>query len=174
MDHREQMQKEAEQWQGSAVKIIQRFRYGVAAAAILGLLVIFVQNLGFPKQINETIPAAVITADGQTLDVSLTIRGEVTNYPFNSEKYSQGDHLVIFVTESNQRLLQLVPSGDYFFGSRGDSVCVLSRQRDHLLLETDLQNLFPDMESGTCLVSFCNGSFDLPGEYAHYFTFLQE
>ena len=174
MDHREQMQAEAEQWKATSVKLIQRIRYGVAAAALLGLLILFVRNLGFPEQINETIPASVMTADAQTLDVSLTIRGEVTNYPFQSEKMSKGDQITVFVTESNQRILQLVPSEDYFFGSRGGSVCILNRQRDHLLLETDLQYLFPNMESEICLVYYGYGSFDIPGEYAQYFTFLQK
>lgn len=173
MDHREQMQKEAEQWQGTSVKIIQLFRYGVAAVAILGLLVIFMQNLGIPKQVHETIPASVITADGQTLDISLTIRGEVTNYPFKSDKYSMGDQLTVSVSGSGQRIVQLVPTDTFFFGSRNDTVCILNYERNHLILETDLQHLFPNMESELCLVTFGYDSFDLPGEYADLFTLLQ-
>lgn len=176
MDHREQTQKESEQWQGTAIKIIQRFRYGVAAVAILGLLVLFVQNLGFPKQIDETYPASVITADGKTLDISLTIRGEVTNYPFKSEKYNLGDQITVSVSGSNQQIIRLIPAlaEGFFFGQRDDAVGILTYERDQLLLETDLQSLFPDMQSGTCLVYYGYDSFDLPGEYAQYFTFLQE
>lgn len=170
----EQMQKEAEK-KRSSVKIIQWFRYGVAAAALLGLLIIFVQNLGIPKQIHETLPASVITADGQMLDISLTIRGEVTNYPFRSGKHNQGDQLTVSVSESGSQLIRLTPAlGDgFFFGQRDGTVGILTYERDQLLLETDLQRLFPDMESGTCLVCYGSESLDLPGEYAQYFTLLQ-
>ena len=176
MDHREQMQKEAEQWQGTAIKIIQRFRYGVAAVAVLGLLILFVQNLGFPKQINETLPASVITADGQMLDISLSICGEITDYPFKSEKYNLGDKITVSVSGSNQQIIQLIPmlTEGFFFGQRDDTVGILTYERDQLLLETDLQYLFPERESGTCLVYYGYGSIDLAGEYAQYFTLLQK
>lgn len=176
MDHREKMQKEAEQWQGTSVKLIQCVRYGVVAVAILGLLILFVQNLGFPKQIDETHPAAVITADGQVLDISLTIRGEITHYPFTTGKYSLGDQLTVFVSGSNQKIIQVNPAFEegFFFGQRDGTVGILTYDTDQLLLETDIQSLFPDMDSGTCLVYYGYDSFDLPGEYAQYFTFLQE
>ena len=177
MEHREQMRKEAEQWQGTAVKIIQRVRYGVAAVAIFGILILFVQNLGFPKQIHDTIPVAVITADGQILDTSLTIRGEITHYPFQSGKISMGDNIVVSVSGSEQSIIRLIPTvllEGSFFGSTDEAVCILSQEREHLLLETDIQHLFPDMESGICLVYYGYDSFDLPGEYAQYFTFLQD
>ena len=174
MDHREQMRKEAEQWQTTSVKIIQRVRYGIAAVALLGLLIIFMQNLGFPKQIQETVSVSVITADGQRMEASLTIRGEITNYPFKPQKTSMSDQITVFETESNKQILQLSPSFDYYFGSRNGSVCLLNYQKDQLLLETDLQNIFPDKESQRCLIYTDLDSFDLPGEYAEYFTMLQK
>ena len=174
MGHREQMQKKAEQWQGTSVKIIQAVRYGVAALVLLGLLILLVQNLGFPEEINEMLQASVITADGQTLDISLTLRGEVTNYPFKAGKRSMGDQITVYANGTEIRILQLVPGETFFFGRKGDTVCFLSFQRDQLLLETDLQKLFPDMESGTCLVYTGDDSFELPGEVARYFTFLQK
>ena len=176
MDHREQMQKDAEQWQNTSVKLIQRLRYGIAAVALVGLLILFVQNLGVPEQVSETIPATVMTADGQTLDVSLTLRGEVTNYPFKPEKMSGGDQITVCVSDKYQRILRLIPysSDNLFYGRTNNAVCVLNSEMDHLLLETDLQLLFPDMESKTCLVYFGNDSFDLPSEIARYFTLLQK
>ena len=176
MDHREQMQKEAEQWQGTSVKIIQWVRYGVVAAAVLGLLILFVQNMGFPKQINETISAVVITADAQTVDISLTLRGEITNYPFKPEKMSLSDQITVYVSDGNQRILQLIPYSQekLFYGRNNEVVCILSPKMDQLLLETDQKFLFPDMESGTCLVYYGNDSFDLSGEITQYFTFLQK
>lgn len=177
MEHREQMQKEAQQWPGTSVKIIQSVRYGVAAIAILGLLILFVQNIGFPKEILETHPASVLTADGQLLDISLTIRGEVTHYPFQSGKFHPSDQITVFAGGSNQEIIRLVPADPLegcFFGSTDKAVCILNPERDHLLLETDIQNLFPDMQSGTCLVYYGYDSFDLPGGYAEHFTFFRD
>ena len=170
----ENRQKEMEKPQDASVKIIRYVRYGIAAMALLGLLIIFVQNLGFPEQISETVPAFVITAEGQTLDISITLRGEVTNYPFKPGKMSMGDQITVFIGESDEKLMRLVPveMDQLYYSRTEDAVCVLSCDRSHLLLETDLQKLFPDMESGTCLVYFDNGSFDLPSEFAEHFTML--
>lgn len=174
MDHREQMQKEAEQWQGTSVKIIQRVRYGILIAACLGVLILFLLNLGFPKEVNETLPALVITEDGQTLECTLEIRGEVTNYPLNQSKFGIDDQVTIYA--NGNRILLVSYNGDgetgYICTQNQNAVCVMAAQRNAVILETDVQNIFPELESQRCLVSYGYDSFDLPGEYAALFTFF--
>jgi len=176
MDHREQMQKEAEQWQDTSAKIIQRVRYGVLIVACLGILILFLRNVGFPKQIDECLPVYMVTEDGELYFRAMwvDIRGEITHYPLNPEKSGADDHVVIYA--NGKRLVQVYfkQDGDDLFAQRGDTVCILSRQRDGILLETDLQNIFPDMESQRCLLYTDYDSFDLPGEYAEFFTLLQK
>ncbi len=175
MDHRKQMQKEAEQWQGTAVKIIQSVRYGVLLFACLGVLVLLLRNVGFPKQIDERLPVYLVTENGDLLFRAMwvDIRGEITNYPLNQDKSGMDDQVVIYA--NGKRLVQVYcdQDGEYLFAQWGDTVCVLSRQRDQILLETDLQYIFPDMESQRCLIYTDYDSFDLPGEYAELFTLLK-
>ena len=175
MEHREQLQKEADQWQGTAIKIIQRFRYGIVIAACLGVLILFLQNLGFPKQIDEHLSTYIITEDGTLFSaVGLDIRGEITYYPLKPNQYGMDDQVVIFA--NGKRLVQIYwkQGGEYLFAQRGETVCVLSANRDAILLETDLKNIFPDLESQRCLLYTDLDTFDLPGEYAEHFTLLQK
>ena len=175
MDHREQMQQEAEQWQKTSVKLIQGIRYGVLIVACLGVLILFLQNLGFPKQIDECLPVYIFTEDGILFRAMwVDIRGEITRYPMNPNKSGADDQVVIYA--NGKRLVQVYfkQDGDYLFAQRGDTVCILSRQRDTILLETDLQNIFPDMGNGRCLLYTDYDSFNLPGEYAAHFTLLQK
>lgn len=174
MDHREQMHKDAEQWQGKSIKLIRTVRYAILIFAVLGVLVLFLQNLGFPKEINEKHSATVITEGGQTLECTVEIRGEVTNYPLNPDKYGLDDKVTVYA--NGKRLLLVSFNGDRSTGfictQNQNAVCVMSVRRDALILETDVQNIFPEMESQRCLVSFGYDSFDLPGEYAELFTFF--
>ena len=176
MDHREQMQKEAEQWQGTAVKIIQRFRYGIAAVAVLGLLILFVRNLGFPRQIDESYTASVITENGQMLECIVELRGEITEYPLNKDKSGVEDHAVVYA--NGTRVLTVSFHGDksrgFLVTQNHRAVCVLSVDRKTMFLETDVMHLIPDMESQRCLVFYGQESFDLPGEYAELFTLLKK
>lgn len=175
MDHREQMRKEAEQWQTTSAKIIQRVRYGIAAVALLGLLIIFVQNLGFPKQIDEHLATYIITEEGILFrNMGVNIQGEITNYPLKPNKFGMDDQVVIYA--NGKRLVQIFykQGGEYLFAKQGDTVCILGVNRDTILLETDLRNIYPDMESQRCLIYTDLDSFDLPGEYAEYFTMLQK
>lgn len=173
MDHREQMQKEAEQWQKKSVRLIQGIRYGVLALGILFVLVLFLRNLGFPKEINETLPATVITESGQTLECTLEIRGEVTDYPLNKDKAGVDDKVVIYVNEKRLVEVYYKQGGENLFARRGDTVCLLKTQWDAMVLETDIKTIFPDVESQRCLVYYGCDSFDIPGEYAELFTFFQ-
>lgn len=175
MDHRDQMQKEAVQWQEKSVKIIRAVRYGVLIFVVLGVLILFLCNLGFPKEIDETIPAAVITEDGQIMECTLEIRGEVTDYPLNKNKAGMNDNVVIYA--NGMRLLLVSLYGDRSSGciciQNQNAVCVMSVHRDAMLLETDLRNIFPDMEDQRCLVYYGYDSFDIPGEFAELFTFFR-
>ena len=175
MDHREQMQKEAEQWQDTSVKIIQRVRYGILIVACLGVLILFLRNVGFPKQVDERLPVYMVTENGDLFFRAMwvDIRGEITYYPLNQDKRGMDDQVVIYA--NGKRLVQIYckQDGEYLFAQRGNTVCVLSRQRDQILLETDLQNIFPDMENQRCLLCTDYDSFDLPGAYAELFTLLQ-
>ena len=173
MDHREQLQKEAEQWQGTSVKLIQRVRYGILIAACLGVLILFLRNVGFPKQIEEHLGTYIITEEGLLFRaMGVDIRGEITEYPLNKDKYGMDDQVVIYA--NGNRLVQVLyaQEGEYLFARRGDTVCILSKTRDMILLETDLKNIYPDMESQRCLIYTDFDSFDLPEEYANLFTFL--
>ena len=174
MDHREQMQKEAEQWQEKSVRLIQGIRYGVLIIGVLVILVLFLRNLGFPKEINETLPATVITESGQTLECTLEIRGEVTDDPLNKDKAGLDDKVVIYANEKRLVEVYYKQDGEVLFARRGDTVCLLKTQRDAMVLETDIKTIFPDMESQRCLVYYGYDSFDLPGEYAGHFTFFQK
>lgn len=174
MDHREQMQKEAEQWQDTSVKIIQIVRYGVLLFACLGVLILLLRNVGLPKQVDEHLSTYIITEDGTLFRaMGVDIRGEITYYPLNQDKRGMDDQMVIYA--NGKRLVQIYckQDGEYLFAQRGNTVCVLSRQRDQILLETDLQYIFPDMESQRCLIYTDYDSFDLPGEYAELFTLLK-
>lgn len=175
MDHREQMQKEAEQWQKKSVRLIQGVRYGVLIIGVLVILVLFLRNLGFPKKINETLPATVITESGQTLECTLEIRGEITDYPLNKNKFSMDDSVTVYV--NGKRLLLVGFRGDrnsgFIVTQNKNAVCLMSLRWDVMVLETDIQNIFPDMESQRCLVYYGCDSFDIPGEYAELFTFFQ-
>ena len=173
MDHREQMQKEAEQWQAKSIILIRIVRYGVLTLGILVVLVLFLRNLGFPKEIHETLPATVITESGQTLECTLEIRGEVTDYPLNKDKAGADDKVVIYANEKRLVEVYYKPGGENLFARRGDTVCLLKTQRDAMVLETDIKTIFPDMESQRCLVYYGYDSFDIPGEYAELFTFFQ-
>ncbi len=175
MDHREEMQKEAEQWQEKSVRIIQWVRYGIIALGILIVLILFLRNLGFPKEINETIPATIITEDGQTLECALQIRGEVTDYPMNKTKAGINDHVVVYANGKRLLLVNLYAdrSTGFICTQNQNTVCMMSVRRDAMVLETDIQNIFPDMESQLCLVSYGFESFDIPGEYAERFTFFE-
>lgn len=174
MDHREQMQKEAEQWQDTSVKIIQRVRYGILIVACLGVLILFLRNVGFPKQVDEHLSTYIITEDGTLFRaMGVDIRGEITYYPLNQDKCGMDDQVAIYA--NGKRLVQIYcdQDGEYLFAQRGDTVCVLSRQRDQILLETDLKNIYPDMVSQRCLIYTDYDSFDLPGAYVEMFTLLQ-
>lgn len=174
MDHREQMKKEAEQWQGTAVKIIQSVRYGVLLFACLGVLILLLRNVGFPKQIDEHLSTYIITEDGTLFRaMGVDIRGEITYYPLNQDKRGMDDQVVIYANGNRLVRIYCKQDGEYLFAQRGNTVCVLSRQRDEILLETDLQHIFPDMESQRCLIYTDYDSFDVPGEYVEMFTLLQ-
>lgn len=174
MDHREEVQQEAEQWQEKSAKLIQRIRWGVLIFGIAAVLILFVRNLGFPREVNETIPAIVITEDGQTLECTVEIRGEVTNYPLNKSKFGMDDQVTIYA--NGNRMLLVSFHGDRSTGfictQNQNAVCVMTVQRDALIMETDLQIIFPEMESRRCLISYGYDSFDLTGEYAELFTFF--
>lgn len=182
MDHREQMQKEMEQWQKKSVKLIQGVRYGVLVFGILVILVLFLRNLGFPKEIHETLPATVITESGQTLECTLEIRGEVTDYPLNKDKAGADDKVVIYANEKRLVEVYCKQGGGYMFAQRGDTVCILGARRNVVLLETDVENIFPDMESQRCLLVTGTddarsvweeaASYTLPAEYIEQFTFF--
>ena len=175
MDHREQMQKEAEQWQATSVKIIQRVRYGVLFFACLGVLILLLRNVGFPKQIDEVYTASVITEDGQMLACTVELRGEITEYSLNRDKSGMEDHVDVYVNGS--RMLSVSFRGDrrtgFFATQNKKAVCALAVRRDAMFLETDVNCLFPEMETQQCLVFYGNDSFDLPGEYAELFTLLK-
>ena len=174
MEHREQMRKEAEQWQKKSVRLIQGIRYGVLILGILVVVVLFLRNLGFPKEIKENHTALIITEEGQQLECDLEIRGEITDYPLNKDKFGANDKLVIYANGKHLVEVYCKQGGECLFAQRGDTVCVLTVNRDALIMETDLQTIFPDMSDQRCLVYYGYDSFDLPGEYAQYFTFLQD
>lgn len=172
MEHRKQMQQEAVQWQKTSVKIIQGIRYGVLIFGILLVAVMFLVNLGFPKKVNTTCQAMVVTAEGDTLEATVELKGQMTNYPLNGSKHSLDDTIIVYL--NGIRILELNPTDEFFFGKSRGSAAVLSHDLDSLILETNIQNFFPELDSGTCLVYFGNSCFDLPGAYADCFTFLNK
>ena len=184
MDHRERMQKEAEQWQEKSVRIIQCIRYGILALGILIVLALFLRNLGFPKEIDELIPAAVISEDGQTLECTLEIRGEVTDYPLNKNKFGADDNVILYANERRLVEVYFKRGGEYLFAQRGDTVCILGARRNVVLLETDVKNIFPEMDSQRCLLVTGTddvqsvweeaAGYNLPAEYIEQFTFFQD
>ena len=175
MDHREQMQKDAQVWQEKSVKLIQYIRYGVLAVGFLVVAVMFLTNLGFPREVKETLPAVVMTEDGQMMECTLELRGEVTKYPLKKDVFGKDDSVTVYA--NGKRILLVSLYGDHSSGfictQNQKAVCLLSVQLDQILLETDLQSIFPEMESQSCLVYTNYDSFDIPGEYAELFTFLK-
>ena len=155
MDHRERTQKEAEQWQGTAVKIIRRFRYGVLIVVILGLAVLLLQNLGFRQEVKHVYgDVTIFTESGDILSCTVRIEGETTRYPFAQNKYSLSDQLTVYV--DNKRMLVFTPGIDPETGSvyavSKDVVFAMTPDRNRILLETDLQEIYPEMDSQRCLL----------------------
>ena len=182
MEHREQMRKEAERWQGTAVKLIKDVRYGVLILGILVVFVLFLRNMGFSRDINETYTAAVIMKGGQLLECTVEIRGEVTEYPLNKYKIGKDDKVVVYANGNRMVEVYYKQGREYLFAQRGDTVCIMATQRDAVVLETDLRNIFPEMESNRCLLvsNYANANtiwdeistIDLPTEFLEKFTFF--
>lgn len=155
MDHREEMRKEAEQWQPTAVRIIQRFRYGILALALLGVLVLLLQNLGFPKEVNHGFGGVTVhTQSGEILTCEVRIKGETTEYPFAKGKFSGADELTVFV--NGKRILSFNPRIDRETGSvyavKGDVIFAMTPDRNRILLEMNLKEIFPEMDAQRCLL----------------------
>lgn len=155
MDHREQMQQEAEQWQGNAVNIIQRVRYGVLIIAGLGLLILLLQNLGFPREVKHTFGGVKIhTESGKILSCDVRIEGETTHYPFAKDKFSRSDELTVFVNQ--KRILTFHPQLDRetgsVYGVSKDCTFAMTPDRNRICLEMDIQKLYPQRESERCLI----------------------
>jgi len=155
MDHREQMQKDAENWQKTSVKILQWVRYGVLLFAALGLLVLLLQNVNKPRTIEETLAAVVFTQSGEEIPCTVTLKGQISEYLFNKEKYGRDDSLILYV--DGVRLMDTSCGVDRVTGTiRGEkrgTMYVMSADRMWILLETDAGNIFEGMEGGRCILA---------------------
>ena len=87
-EHRKQMREEAKQWQNTSVRIIHWVRIGVLVFGILMTAILFVRNVGLPKNVEETLPACVIAENGEVFSCEVNLKGEVTYYPFEKDKYA--------------------------------------------------------------------------------------
>lgn len=155
MDHREEMQKEAERWQETAVKIIRRFRYGILIFAVLGIAVLLLRNLGFPQEVKHVYgDVTIFTESGDILSCTVRIEGETTRYPFAKNKYSLSDQLTVYV--DNKRMLAFTPGIDPETGSvyavSKDVVFAMTPDGNRILLETNLQKIYSEMDSQRCLL----------------------
>ena len=176
MEHRKQMQQEAEQWQKTSVKLIRGIRYGVLIFGILVVAVMFLVNLGFPREVNTTFHAMVMTAEGETLEATVELKGQVTKYPLNRGKASVEDNVTVYINGNRMMLVSLhgERQSGFICAQNDKAVCLLSVNLDKLLLETDLKYIFPDMDSQQCLVYTNFDTVDLPGEYAGMFTVFEK
>lgn len=156
-EHRKRMQEEANIWQKTSVRIIQWVRIGMLVLGIFMLAVLVVQDLGFPKNVDETLSACVITESGEVLSCEVSLKGEVTNYPFKKDRYGMEDSIKVWF--GDRWLVEFEydhGTFDYTIGDAywsGDTVAgVMRRKRDVLFVEMDVKTIYPEMESQRCVL----------------------
>ena len=156
MDHREQLQKDAEKWQSTSVKMIQRIRYGVLIVGLAAVLILFLRNLNFQKEVDHTFGGVMVyTESGEILSCDVRMTGKISEYPFARGKFALSDELTVFV--EGKRILTFVPRVDKetgsVYGSSGDCIFGMTTDRSRIFLETDVQEIFPEAEkSERCLL----------------------
>lgn len=156
-EHRKQMQKQAERWQGTSIRILRRVRYSVLIFAAIAVICMFIANLGFPKNVEERLPACVITENGEMLNCEIVLRGEVTDYIVKKAKYGMEDRVKVWF--GDRWLVEF----EYYHGTSEYAIAdaywdgntvegLMSRKRDLLILELDAKMLFPEMDSQRCVL----------------------
>lgn len=154
---RRQTQEEAEQWQNTSIRIIHRVRLGIALCFLLGVGWLFIRNVGFPKNVDEALPACVITSGGEVISCEIVLKGEVTSYPFQSDKYGMDDRVKVWFKD--RWLVEL----EYYHGTFAYAIAddrryddtvsaMMSRNRDMLIMELDVKTIFPEKESQRCVL----------------------
>lgn len=135
---------------GSIVKIWRRMDTigSVIMLIVLGCLVI--SFIGIPKEIDEIVDACVYTEHGETLHCEIQIKGEVTNHPFrNYSEYSicaYRDNILLSEMQYNTAKQQYGYCQQYRFTGIKDIL------NDVLVIETDLNYLYPNMETQRCMI----------------------
>jgi len=156
-EHRRQMQEDAQRWQKSAVRIVNSVRIGVLVLGALVVLCMVIVNLGIPKEVEENLPAWVITESGEALPCEISLRGEVTDYIAKKDKYGMDDRVKVWF--GDRWLVEF----EYYHGTfdytvadaywDGDTVeGLMTRDRDLVILALDVKMLFPEMASQRCVL----------------------
>jgi len=118
---------------------------------------LFIKNMGFPQNVDENLPACLIMQDGEVLSCEVSLKGEVTNYPFKKDNYGMEDWVKVWF--GDRWLVEFAyyhGTFEYMIGDAywsGDTVeGLMSRNRDLLFLELDVKMLLPEMESQRCVL----------------------
>ncbi len=154
---RKREQEKANAWQKTSVQIIHRVRVGVLVFGVLMVAWLFVKNMGFPRNVEETLPACVITEGGKVRSCEVSLKGEITNYPFKKDEYGMEDWIKVWF--GDQWLVEF----EYYHGTfdytvadaywSGDTVSgMMSRKRDLVILELDVKTIFQQEESQRCVL----------------------
>ncbi len=101
--------------------------------------------MGFPKDIDETLDACIFTEDGRTISCQVTLKGEVTRYPFQEEAYPEDGELIAYVGDQPIASFSYWTSDLEFTWKRDSySTRFLRRDRSLVLVGRDLQRIFPE------------------------------
>jgi len=123
----------------------------IGSIVLLGILVCLVVSfVGIPKDLEETVDACVYTESGETFPCQLRITGEVTTYPFRKNKEYvisvYREHILVSEMHYNTAKQRYAYCQTYRFTGIKDI------EQDVLLVEMDLQTLYPEMESQRCMI----------------------
>lgn len=111
---------------------------------------LLVSFIGFPKELDETVEACVYTESGEAIAGQVRIDGEVTRYPFKG--YEQYDLDVYWESVRIFKLQNISSKAPYAYWQTYRLTSINDIQKEILVVETDIQVLFPERESQRCLI----------------------
>lgn len=132
-------------------KVHRKMGQILSAVLLVFMAVLLVSFVGFPKDIEETCEAAVITESGEVLTCQLQVRGNGTYYPLRQDRNAvemlsiwAGDNLVV-----EFEWVQ----GTVGFSSSYRYTGILDRENQRLLAEVDGKTISPELEGQRCVVA---------------------
>ena len=146
-------------WEKRSAKIILGLRKGILIYCILVMVLLFLYNVGFQKDIEQTLDAFVITEEGESFPCEIYMTGKVTEYPLKNlvrrrRGYAYSGEITVQISGKRIGILNFDLSGiDHARGSDHISVFLLRRDRSVFLAHTDAQEFFPELDSQSCVIA---------------------